>query len=270
MMPRISARSFFTIVVAGAAACSDSAAPVGRVTESLLTRDVAIDAADATVQDLAQIAGIELMAGMPLASSSTSAASPFAGCTYNPSSLLIGCPSVTTPDGLTLNRFFEIFAADTMQRTYDAVATDSLLSSTWLTGTLAKSDRTVWLSHSRLMMVTGLTGSETKRTWRGFGTRDDSAHINKDGVVRTTRVISTDEIHDLVYRVPRADFPFPQSGTVTNEVTVSSTTPNGTEATNRQGTRHVVITFDGTQTASVLVGSTACSLDLVSRKLTCE
>jgi hypothetical protein len=53
-------------------------------------------------------------------------------------------------------------------------------------------------------------------------------------------------------------------------VTVSETTPNGTEATNRSGTRHVVIVFDGTRTASVTVGSTACSLDLVTRALSCH
>jgi hypothetical protein len=53
-------------------------------------------------------------------------------------------------------------------------------------------------------------------------------------------------------------------------VTVSATTPNGTAATNRSGTRHVVIAFNGTRTASVTIGTTACTLDLVTRALSCR
>jgi len=76
-------------------------------------------------------------------------------------------------------------------------------------------------------------------------------------------------VKDVVYKLPRTDFPFPQSGTITNDVTVSATTPNGSDATRHTGTRHVVVTFNGTRTASVVVGTTACSLDLVTRKVSC-
>jgi hypothetical protein len=269
MMYRISTRLLLAAAVAGLAACADSTAPARGVTEEMLTRDVASNAADATVQDLAQMAGIELVAAMPLASSPMGSESAFANCTYNPSAFLLNCPSITTPDGLTLSRYFRLFSGDTVQRSYDPLLTDSLVASTFLTGTLTENDRTVWINHSRALTVTGLTGSETERTWRGGGSRTDSAHVTADNVTRTTRFRSSDAIDNVVYKLPRADFPFPQSGTITHDVTVSATTPNGTEATNRSGTRHVVVTFNGTRTAAVTVGTTACSLDLVTRKVSC-
>jgi len=93
--------------------------------------------------------------------------------------------------------------------------------------------------------------------------------VNTDNVARTTRFLSNDVIDNVVYKLPRADYPFPQSGTITHDVTVSATVAHGTESTNRSGTRHVVVTFNGTRTASVTVGTTACSLDLVTRKVSC-
>ena len=269
MIPRISTRLVLTLLAAGAAACSDTTAPPGAVTESMLTRDVANDAADATAQDLAQMGGFELLMGMPLAAPAMKPTSAFGNCAFDAATSFFNCPSISTPDGLTLSRYLEIFGGGTAQRSYDPIATDSILFHGSLSGTLARSDRTAWLNHSRYMMLTGLGGTETQRNWRGIGSRDDSAHVNTDNVVRTTRFVSTDAIDNVVYKLPRADFPFPQSGTITSDMTVSSTTPDGTEATNRRGTRHVVVTFNGTRTASVVVGTTACSLDLVTRKLTC-
>jgi hypothetical protein len=269
MMYRITTRLLLTVAVAGAAACADSTAPTAGVTESMLTRDVANDAADATTQTLAQMSGMELLVGMPLASSGMSATSAIGNCTWNASANAYACPSITTPDGLTLNRQIGFYSGGASQQSYDAQATDSMFFGMWLTGTLQEADRTAWLKHQRTMMVTGLTGSETQRTWNGTGSRDDSAHVTGQNVVRTTRFLSQDVVKDVVYKLPRTDFPFPQSGTITNDVTVSATTPNGTSAANRNGTRHVVITFNGTRTASVTIGTTACSLDLVTRKINC-
>lgn len=267
MMYRHSARLLF--VALAAAACADSTGPAAGVTEAILTRDVARDVAEATAQDLVRMTGEESLIGMPLAVNSQQSTSVFANCTWNPSARGYSCPVITTPDGLTLTRFFSIFADDTTQQAYDAVATDSIGFGGGLAGTLTRPDRTVWLSHSRLLMVTGLGGAETQRSWHGGGTRDDSAHVQGDGVMRTTRIVSSDVFDNIVYKLPRATFPFPQSGTITHDVAVSSTVPNGTEVTNRSGTRQVVVTFNGTQFASVMVGSTACTLDLVTRAISC-
>lgn len=270
MMPRISTRSLLTAIVVVAAACADSTAPVAGVTEAMLTRDVANDAADATAHDLAEMTGIETLVGLPLASSPMSSTSPFGNCVWSVAAQMFNCPDITTPDGLTLSRVLGIYAGGTSQQAYDAQTTDSVIFGAWLKGTLTGTDRTAWLKHKRLMVVTGLAGAETQRTWRGEGSRDDSAHVNSDNVTRTTRFASQDKFDNIVYKLPRTEFPFPQSGTITHDVTVSATTPNGTAATNRSGTRHVVIAFNGTRTASVTIGTTACTLDLVTRAMNCS
>jgi hypothetical protein len=269
MTCRIPSRLFVALLVAGASACADSTAPSAGVTDAMLTGDVVGDAAEATAQDLAQMSGAEVLVGMPLTVSAAGASSAFGNCTWDVGTGFHLCAVATTPDGLTLRRYYEIFAHDTTQQNYDAAATDSVLFHAVLAGTLTRADRTAWLIHNRFLMVSGLGGTETQRTWHGAGSRDDSVHVQSGGVVRTTRILSDDALNNIVYKLPHADFPFPQSGTITHEVTVSSTVPDGTEVTNRHGTRHVVATFNGTQFASVMVGTTACTLDLATRKLTC-
>jgi hypothetical protein len=140
---------------------------------------------------------------------------------------------------------------------------------TALSGTITREGRTAWLNTIRTMTVSGLAGSETQRSWSGVGTRSDSAHVTNDGVARRTRLRSVDRISSVVYALPRSANPFPKSGSITHDITMSSTADNGSSSNTRTATRHVVVTFNGTQTASVMVGTTACTLDLVTRKTTC-
>lgn len=269
MMSRISTRLFLTALVVAAAACADSTAPVAGVTDSMLTRDVANNAADATSQDLAAMTGVEALAGVPLASAPMPRASAFGNCAWNIAAQMFVCPDVTTPEGLTLSRRLGIYANGVSQQAYDAQATDSMVFAAWLKGTLTDVNRTAWLKHARLMVVTGLAGTETQRTWHGEGSRDDSAHVTTDNVARTTHLLSEDKFHDIVYKLPRTQYPFPQSGTITHDIQVSATATSSSGTSTRSGTRHVVVTFNGTRMAAVTVGSTACSLDLVTRKLSC-
>jgi len=269
MMYRNSARLLFTALIVGAAACADSTGPAAGITDAMLTRDVANDAADVTGQDLAAMTGIEALAGLPLASAPITAASAFGNCSWDVAAQMIRCPDVTTPDGLTLSRMMAFYANGVTQQAYDAQATDSMVFGAWLKGTLTDANRTAWLKQGRLMVVTGLSGTETQRSWRGEGSRDDSAHVTNDNLARTTHFMSEDKFDNIVYKLPRAEFPFPQSGTITHDVEVSATATNGSGSTTRSGTRHVVVAFNGTRTASVTVGSTACTLDLVTRKISC-
>jgi hypothetical protein len=270
MTRRIPTRLFVALLAAGAAACADSTAPRAGVTEAMLTRDVATDVAEAASQNLDQMGDVELLVGLPLASSPLGSSSPFGNCTWDAGTRSYGCPTVTTPQGLTLKRWFEIEAGGTSQQLYDPLTTEAIVMSGSLTGTITQPDRTTWVSHGFALMVSGLAGTETQRTWRGSSSRDDSVHVNADGVARSVRLLSDDKINDVVYKLPRSQFPFPQSGTMTHDVTVIANVPDGTEETNRRGFRHVVVTFNGTRTASVLVGDKPCTLDLVTRRMSCN
>lgn len=269
MTHRIPTRLLLTALVAAVAACADSTAPTATLDDAVLTRDAANDAADATVQDLGEMLGGEILAGLPMASAPAEGAGG-GGCSFSAATGRFSCPTITNQDGLALDRSYAIYAGGVAQPSYSATATDSINYQTALSGTLVRDGRTAWLNTMRTMTVSGLAGAETQRSWSGVGTRSDSAHVVNDGVARRTRLRSIDRISSVVYAVPRSANPFPLSGTISHDITLSTTADNGSGSHTRSSTRHVVVTFNGTQTASVLVGQTPCTLDLVSRKLTCE
>jgi hypothetical protein len=265
---RITTRLSVALLVAGAAACADSTAPSAGVTEVMATQDVAIDAAEATGQDLEHLGGLEALIGMSLA---PGVPAPYRGCSFDVATSLYGCPPITTPEGLTLRRWFGIYdEGGHEQPSFDASSTESIVFGFGIEGTIVQPDRTVWVSQSRLVQLRGLAGAETQRIWRGGGSRDDSAHVSTNGVTRRVRFRSEDNINDVVFKLPRSEFPFPQSGTITHLVSVTATVPDGTEATNRNTGRRVVVTFNGTRTASMVVGDTPCSLDLVTHHISCN
>ena len=269
MMYRNSTRLLVAALVAGVAACADSTAPSRTLPDALLTRDAATDAADATSQDLSQMLGGELLAGLPMTTSGQSSPDR-GGCTYSPSVGRFLCPAITNLDGLTVERSFAVYAGGVAQSSYSATATDSMNFQTSLTGTLSREGRMAWLNTARTMTVSGLAGAETQRSWSGVGTRFDSVHVTNDGVARRTRIRSIDRIASVVYALPRTENPFPKSGTITHDVAITSVRDDATGSSTRSVTRHVVVTFNGTQIATVLVGTTPCALDLVTRKLTCR
>lgn len=268
MMYRNSARLLFTALVAVTAACSDSTAPAGQVTDVMLTRDAASDAGDATAQDIGQMVGAEVLVGLPMASAPAGSAP--AGCTWSAATGRFTCPAITNADGLTLERSFAFYAGGVAQQSYDAAATDSINFQAALSGSLTRAGRTAWINAARTMTVSGLAGAETQRSWSGTGTRVDSAHVVSDGVARRTRIHSVDQISSVVFALPRSANPYPKSGTISHDITMTSVADNGTGTRTRSATRHVVVTFNGTQFASVMVGSTQCTLDLLTRAMSCQ
>ncbi|HEX2780115.1 MAG TPA: hypothetical protein VHM30_11480 [Gemmatimonadaceae bacterium] len=93
------------------AACNaDPTAPRAGVTDAMLIDDVARDAAVAVGLDLDQMLGAELAAAMPVS------APMLPGPPLCPFSALAGrfvCPTITTADGLTLDRSYGIYAGGT-------------------------------------------------------------------------------------------------------------------------------------------------------------
>ena len=267
MMYRNSARLLIAALVAGVAACADSTAPATQLSDVMLTRDAGNDVAEATAQDIGEMIGSEAIVGMPMAAAPEGAAP--GGCSWSAATSRFVCPTFTNPDGLTLDRSFAFYAGGVAQQSYDAAATDSINFQGALKGTLSRSGRTVWINTNRDMTVSGLAGTETQRSWSGTGTRTDSAHVTGDDVARRTRIHSVDQVAAVVFALPRSANPYPKSGTITHDITLSSTADNGTGTQSRSATRHVVVTFNGTQTASVLIGTTPCTLDLLARQLSC-
>jgi hypothetical protein len=270
MTRSIPTRLIALALAAGLAACADSTAPRNSVTDAQLTADVAGDAGDATVLDVSQMIGSEAQAGLALASAAPlGVSSQTASCTYSAGVGRFLCPTVTTPEGLSLDRSYAVYAGGAAQSSYSASATDSINFQTFLTGTLARDARSAWINHTRTMTVSGLAGTETQRTWNGTGVRSDSSHVTESAIARRSKFQSVDAISNVVFKLPRSANPYPQSGSITHDITVSTTIDRAGGQNTRTATRHVVVTFNGTSTAAMTVGTRSCTVDLVTRAVSC-
>ena len=198
------------------AACSDTAGLDPQL-ESLVTFDVAVVSADAVIADVAE-----------------------QGHVFLPS------------DGIGTVTYYD--ALGNVQEAFDEVTTASIhivREGSYEGGHESWSGA---VTRMRETTITGLEGDETTRTVNGTGssTVSRSRHSDENGD-RSYDMTGTTVISDVVNAVPKEENPYPLSGTITRDMTaVIVNGPNDDET----HTRHVVITFDGTQfvTMSVFYG----------------
>ena len=89
-----------------------------------------------------------------------------------------------------------------------------------------------------------------------------SRHSDENGD-RSYDMTGTTVISDVVHGVPREDNPYPLSGTMTRDMTaVIVNGPNGDETR----TRHVIITFNGTQFPTMTLNGELFEVDLSTRE----
>jgi hypothetical protein len=107
------------------------------------------------------------------------------------------------------------------------------------------------ITRTRNMTVSGLAGEETERIWNGTGTGDvfKSRHP-EDGAVRTYDMESNATITDVVKALPRAENPWPISGTITRVISAVRTEDG--ETVNEKNVT-TIITFNGTKDVTLLV-----------------
>ena len=224
--------------VTALAACSETAGPDGTDSqfESLLTLDVAMVSADALIDVLA-----ELQLGFVGGFGGAFAAPPL--------------------DRVRTVTYYD--ANGDPQDAYDADATASIHIVSEMSGEMVRDNWSGSISRTRDITITGLEGDETDRTANGTGssTVSRSHHSDEDGD-RSYEMSGASVITDVVHVVPRDENPYPLSGTVTRDVTVVIVNgPNGDETR----TRHVVITFNGTQFATMSVDGESFEVDLSTR-----
>ena len=234
------------------AACSDTFGPDGTDSptdsrlESLVTLDVAMVAADALIEDVAEL---WLDIGVSL---------------EGPSAAVKHQSSHVRTVTMT---FYD--AEGNEQEAYDKVTTASVHKVRKSSGERSRANSSgtkSWsstTSRTRDMTITGLEGDETTRTANGTGssTVSKSRHSDVNGD-RSYEMTSTSITTDVVHTVPRKENPYPLSGTITRDVTVVIVNGRNGDETR---TRHVVITFDGTQFAHITVNGESFEVDLSAR-----
>jgi len=120
------------------------------------------------------------------------------------------------------------------------------------------------VTRSRATTITGLEGDETTRTVNGTGssTVSRSRHSDENGY-RSYDMTNTTIISDVVHGVPREMNLYPLSGTIIRDMT--AVVVNGA-AGDETRTRHVIITFNGTQFPAMTVNGEIFEVDLATRE----
>jgi len=158
-------------------------------------------------------------------------------------------------------QFFD--AAGVEQVAYDELTTDSIYMTMEMSREIERDGWSASVERSREMSVTGLEGVETTRTVNGIGSESvkRSRHSDTEGL-REREMTGSRTLEDVVHAVPFEDNPYPLSGTITRDMTVTVTTAQGTRTHSRQ----VVITFNGTQYPEMWIDGEPFEVDLDARE----
>jgi len=262
-------------LVASLSACGgDSTAPSSaESTDAQIAADIATASGEAVAADVADLA-----AGESLTGSSGSVASPDGlslavgsnpnACPHDPATNRHVCAR-STAGNVSVTRSYQFLDADgNVMASYDPQLTASIDFLFQIDGTRTGKNHTASFHRERHSVVSGLAGSETERTWNGTGgAADTSAHTAPRGT-RQYAMSATETTTNLVMKLPRAENPYPASGTIVRDVQ-ATVVRDGANAVTKQLSRRVEVTFDGTKTARLTVGTLACSLDLDTREVSC-
>jgi hypothetical protein len=157
--------------------------------------------------------------------------------------------------------FFD--AAGDPQEVHDPLTTASIHLVIESTHEFSRDSWTATGTRSRDVWITGLEGEETSRTVNGTGSGSvmRSQHTDEDGT-RTHDMLSTSVTENVVHPVPRADDAWPLSGTITRSVTINVVNGPDGDVTK---TRTAVITFNGTNLVTMIVGDETFEIDMSTR-----
>ena len=260
-----------------AACSSDSTSPI-QISASDVDQAAVISASDATAEDVSIFSASDMTmsggavqnavgGGLMLSRAPASAAPSYSwtfgdACTFNQTSSRFTCPPITS-GGLTLNRDYAFYAANqSAQTAYDASLTASANFHVSITGVHLADAGADTVNRDRSLTVSGLAGAETSRTWNGTGTRDDGGYRTGTDAKRTYHVNDAVTVSNVVVNLPRSSNPWPISGSITRVVSGTGSVVKSGVSKSFTVDRTVTITFNGTQYATITVGSNTYTLDL--------
>jgi len=251
------------------AACSDSNAPAPAVSDKEATADLAISAGDAIATDVSLMIGGAFV-GMSLGRTAGTAGATLAatnGCALGADGRHT-C-TATTENGLTHTHSFAFYdAANAIQPRFDETTTASINFQMTLSGTVTREHVTATISRERNITLSGLAGAETQRTWNGTGSSSHNSTATGERGTRTYVTTSKDTTTNVVFALPRAENPWPTSGTIVHNMS-STATFDGARSGTRTVTRRALVTFNGTSSVPLQVGDRSCTLNLETKSVSC-
>lgn len=232
----------FTAVVALVAACEDSVTTPSTVDDAAVTADAALVAADGMFQDLAHMDGFQTWTGFGVGPEAA---------------------GIEIQGSKSFSRTVTFFDKNgNEQPAHDPETTASMHIVSALEREVTHTFWSAAITRNRDMMVTGLYGPETERTWKGSsnGTVARSRHPD-GGSVKTYDMTSSAVINDVVKGVPRSQFRYPLSGSITRTIHAVMVKDGVEEVRDIVAT----ITFDGDNTATMTVDGESWEINLDDR-----
>ena len=173
-----------------------------------------------------------------------------AGCPFDAGTQTFTCGPNTLPNGLVETHRYQFRdASDVPQSAFDSLTTASIHFDSHLSGTTTGLHRSK-VDDQHELVVSGLAGVETSRTWNGTGT---SAHQDSLGHLLIETHVST-TITNVVIPVSFTSNPYPLSGTIATHTTVTG----GLMPIDQTAS----LTFNGTRYATLTINGVTYTIDL--------
>jgi len=244
------------LAVLATAACGDTAGP--EVIDQATLLAAAVVAGDATLEDIGIMGGAfgfahEGQPGMGNGGRMGGGQPGKPGGQRGIGGALSGTRDVTFYD-----------ASGATQDAYDALTTERMETLVDVAGEVSRDNWSATIARTRDMVITGLAGENATRTVNGSGTEDvNRSRLLEDGETSTATIGGSFTFTDLVVPVPGSAVHYPLSGTITRNMTV--VVVNGREG-DVDKTVNVVITFDGSETATGTINGETFEIDLTARE----
>jgi hypothetical protein len=197
---------------------------------------------------------------------------PFASCSYNAANGRVECAE-ETHNGLSIVRSAAFKdASGAAQTAFDSLTTNSINTTISVSGTLTRRDGAVSVvQHASDRTVSGLAQGSIQRTVNGTSAgQETTTGADATGSFTALRTAG-DTIQTVVIPVTDGRPSYPVSGTVIRSMQVVVTYSGAASTTS---TRREVITYDGTDTAKIVIthdGETkTCTLPLPHGRISCS
>jgi hypothetical protein len=277
----------FTAIAAlvGALACSaDSSMSSGQtVSDSEIDQSVASDVGESFAGQVDQYQqGESFQANMSSGSSTFAAGQRSAGLStdsrsgagFSTDSRTVTCGGpdsdgwysciAYTDLGLTISRQVRFWSGGSFALGWSPTLTDSVNHRWTRTGSfnsVAKPGKVFTLNDADTASMVVQHGSPVTHVWTGVGVRIDSSTYTVRNVTRLAAYTAHDTATALTFTMPRADNPYPTSGSIARSLELHFTAGGFSKTVTRTAT----VTFNGSSIAQLQVGALTCSLDLVTR-----
>ena len=245
-------RSALILGVVGTAACDDATSIESL--DDMLTIDAAMVASDATIEEVRMWAEPFLFGSLPGVSDPHPHIGP-----HGPRKGHHGMSN----GSLEASRNVAFYDAEGVEQdAYDALTTAEIHLDHSVSGVIQRERFSAEIDRERSMVVSGLAGEESTRTWNGEAQSSMArSGVMEDGTERSHSMQGSASYSDVVVPIPGTTPRYPLSGTIERSMTMTRTTPDGT------ATREVsvLITFNGSQYADAIVNGEAIEIDLAAQ-----